>query len=84
MISVKIEAYLDTDMIPDLYILNKLSTGYDNSCPFMATNKRQFGWQGPITIHSVKISMANTRVFNVDEDLVWAGLLYWDFLVDDG
>jgi hypothetical protein len=32
----------------------------------------------------VEIGMANTRELDVDENLIWAGLLYWDLLVLDG
>ena len=41
-------------------------------------------YQGPIAVHSVEISVADTRVLDVDKNLIWAGLLNGNLLVVDG
>jgi hypothetical protein len=41
-------------------------------------------YQGPVAVYSVEISMADTRVLDVDKNLIWAGLLYGNLLVVDG
>jgi hypothetical protein len=41
-------------------------------------------YQGPVTVDGVEIGMTNTGELDVDENLIWAGLLYWNLLVLDG
>lgn len=41
-------------------------------------------YQGPVAVHSVEISVADTRVLDVDKNLIWAGLLYGNLFVVDG
>ena len=46
--------------------------------------KRKYAHQWPVTIHSVKISVAHTTVLDVDENLIRAGFLDGNLLVVDG
>jgi hypothetical protein len=41
-------------------------------------------YQGPVAVHSVEISVADTRVLDVDKNLIRAWLLHWNLLVLDG
>ena len=41
-------------------------------------------YQWPVSVHSVQISVADTRVLDVDKNLIGAGLLYGNLLVLDG
>ena len=49
----------------------------------MASDKREFGGQWPVTVDGVEISVADTGELDVDENFIWARLLDWDLLVDD-
>jgi hypothetical protein len=75
---------LDTDLLADLDILNKLAARDNDTSTLVATNKRQLGVEGPVTLPGVEISVADTGELDVDEDLVRAGLLNGNLLVLDG
>jgi hypothetical protein len=70
-------------MITNFNIVDKGTAGYNNASTFVSTNQWELGWQGPVSVDSVEISVTDTRVLDVNENLVWAGLLHWDLLVDD-
>lgn len=76
---------LDTDGLADLAVLvcDTLSTGNDVSGTFVAANERKFCWDGPVTIHSVKICVADTRVLDVHKNFTETWLGYWDLLILD-
>lgn len=38
-------------------------------------------YQWPVSIDGVEISMADTRVLDIDEDFIMTWLLYWDLLI---
>jgi hypothetical protein len=46
--------------------------------------RESWAYQGPVAIHGVEISVADTRVLDVDENFIWAGLLNGNLLVLDG
>jgi hypothetical protein len=75
---------LDTDLLADLDILDKLAASDNDTSTLVATNKRQLGVEGPITLPGVEISVADTGELDVDEDLVSGGLLDGNLLVLDG
>lgn len=66
--------YLDTGMITDLNVLDQRATCYNDTSTLVTSNKWKLGCQWPVTIDGVKICVANSRVFDVDEYLIWAGL----------
>jgi hypothetical protein len=70
-------------MITNLNVLDEFTSGYDDTSTFVSTDQREFCCQWPVTVDSVEISVADTRVLNVDENFIWAGLCNWDLLVDD-
>jgi hypothetical protein len=49
----------------------------------VASNKGNLGVEWPVTVHGVKVSVADTRELDVDENLIWTGLWHWDILVDN-
>jgi hypothetical protein len=49
----------------------------------MSTNQWKLGSQWPVSVDSVEICVADTRVLDIDENFIRAGLLDWDLLVDD-
>lgn len=75
---------LDAGVITNLDILDELATSNDDTSTFMAADKRQFGGNGPVAQHSVKVGMAYARVLDVDENLIRPGLCHGDLLVHDG
>lgn len=76
-------AYLHTRVIANFDVTDKLSSGNDNTSTLVSTDKWEFGGQWPVTVDGVEISVADTRVLDVDENLIWSRLLDWDPLVDD-
>lgn len=71
-------------MVSNLNVLDQFTTGNDNTSSFVASNQWKLGGQWPISIHGVKVGVAHTGVFDVDEDFIWARLRYWNLLVVDG
>lgn len=64
-----------------LDILDEVTLGNNNAGTFVATNQWKLGWEWPVAVDGVQISVAHTGVLDVDEDLIWAGLLDIDLLV---
>lgn len=75
--------YLNTSIVTNLNVLDELSPSYNNTGTLMSADQWELCWQWPVTVDSVEICVADTRVFDVDENLIWAGLCNWDLLVDD-
>lgn len=75
---------LDTDLLADLDILDKLAASDNDTSTLVASDKRQLGVEGPITLPGVEISVADTGKLDVDEDLIGSGLLDGNLLVLDG
>lgn len=76
-------ANLDASVVSDLDVFHKLTTGDDDTGSLMASYQGKLGFQGPVSVYGVKVSMADTGIFNVDEDFIGTGLLYGDLLVID-
>jgi len=82
---------LNTGMVTDLNILDQFAAGNDDTSSFVSTDEGELCGKRPVTVDSVEISMADTGVFDVDEDFIWAWLGNIDFterertagLVDD-
>jgi hypothetical protein len=74
---------LDTDLLANLDILDKVAAGNDNTSTLVATDKRQLGIEGPVTLPGMEISVADTGELDVDEDLIGTGLLDGNLLVLD-
>lgn len=49
----------------------------------MSTDQRKFGRYWPVAVDRVKISVTDTRIFDVDEDLIWAGFSNRDLFIDN-
>jgi hypothetical protein len=75
---------LDTDLLANLDVLDKLAAGDDDTGTLVATNKGQLGVEGPVTLPGVEISVADTGELDVDEDLIGTRLLDGNLLVLDG
>ena len=60
---------LDADLLADLDILDKLAASDNNTGTLVATNKRQLGVEGPVTLPGVEIGVADTGELDVDEDV---------------
>lgn len=48
----------------------------------MATDEGHLYGEGPVTVLGVEIGVADARVLDIDEDLIGAGLLDVNLLVD--
>lgn len=70
-------------MVTDLNVLDELTAGNNDTSTLVATDERELGGQRPVTVHGVEVGVADTRVLDVDENLIWAGLLDVDLLVLD-
>jgi len=70
-------------MVANLNVVDKITSGYDNTSTLVTADERKLGWQWPVTVDGVKISVADTGELDVDEDLIWTWLLDWDLLVLD-
>jgi len=75
---------LNTDVVAKLDILDEITASDNNTGTLVATDKGQLGVKGPVTHDSVEIGVADTRVLDVDEDLIGTGLLDGNLLVDNG
>jgi hypothetical protein len=73
----------DANSLADLadVIGNEFTSCNHNTGTFVTTDKGKLGWDGPVTINGMEIGVADTRVFNVDEDFLRARLCNWDLLV---
>lgn len=76
--------YLDTDVVTDIDLGDELSTSNDDTSTLVTTNKRKFGWEGPVTVQCVKICVADTGILDIDKDLIRAWLGNGDLLVLEG
>ena len=70
-------------MVTNLYIRNQLALRDNNASAFVAADEWQLDWQRPVAVQSVQVGVAYAREFDVDQDLVRAGLLHGDLLVLD-
>jgi hypothetical protein len=69
-------------MITNFNAIDKGSESHHDASTFMSADEGKLGRQWPISVHCVKICMANARIFYVDENLIWTWLLNWNLLVD--
>jgi hypothetical protein len=65
---------LDTNVVANIDLADELTTSNNDTSTLVATNKREFGWEGPIAVQCVEICVADTSVLDVDENLVRARL----------
>jgi hypothetical protein len=72
---------LYTSVIANLDVGNVITLRDHNTSALVSTHKRKLGRQGPVTVHGVKIGVADTGELDVDEDLVWTRLLDWNLFV---
>lgn len=70
-------------MIANLNIVDEGTAGYNNASTFVSTDQWELPLQWPVSVDGVEISVTDTRVLDVDENLIWARFLHWDLLVDD-
>jgi hypothetical protein len=77
-------ANLYARIISNLNVLNERAERYNDTSTFMSANQRKFCCQWPVSVHCVKICVADSRELDVDENLIRARLLDWDPLVNDG
>jgi hypothetical protein len=71
-------------MVTDFDVLDEISLSYDDPSALVATNEWKLSCERPVTVQGVEIGVTDTRVFDVDENLVWSWLLDGDLLVIDG
>lgn len=64
--------YLDSGMVPNLNVSDQISSCNNHTGTLMTTDQGQFGRDRPVTVDSVQVGMADTRVFDIDEDFVRA------------
>jgi len=76
-------AYLYTSIVTNFNIIDEGPAGNDDTGTFVSTNKWELGCQWPITVNGVQISVADTRVLDVDENLIRTGFLDGNLLVDN-
>lgn len=72
-------------MVANLHIIadqGTLGNNYPGS--LMATDERELGGERPVAVDGVEVGVADTRVLDVDEDFIRAGLLDGDLHVLDG
>jgi hypothetical protein len=75
---------LHTGVVANLDVLDKVALGNDDTGTLVATDERELGRERPVTVDGVEIGVADTRVLDVDEDLIRAWLLDGDLAVFDG
>jgi hypothetical protein len=66
-----------------LNVIDERAEGHHDASALMSANEGKLGCQRPISIYRVKICVANTRVFDVDENLIWTWLLNWNLLINE-
>jgi hypothetical protein len=70
-------------MITNLNVVDKGTASYNNASTFVSTDQWELCWQWPVSVDGVEISVADTRVLDVNENFIWARLLDWDPLIDN-
>lgn len=70
-------------MVANLNVLDEFSLGNNDAGTLVSTYEWKFGWEWPVAIDGVQVGVADTRELDVDQDLVWTGLLHWNLLVLD-
>lgn len=68
-------------MLLQLPIIHEASHGDHDTSTLVSTDEGKLGGKWPVTIHSVQVGVAHARVFDVDENLIGAGLLHGNLLV---
>jgi hypothetical protein len=71
-------------MVTNLNIVDEVTLRYHNTSSFVATDERKLRWDWPVAIDGVEIGVADTRVLDVDKDLIWTWLLDWNLLIFNG
>ena len=74
---------LDTGMVANLNVLNEITLCHNDTGTLMSSNQRKLGGEWPVSVHGVKISVADTRELDVDENFIRARLRNRDLLVLD-
>ena len=69
-------------MVANGDILDQVAAGNDDTGTFVTADEGHLGFQGPVAQHGVQVSVAHTRVLDVDEDLVRTGRGDGDLFVD--
>jgi hypothetical protein len=62
--------YLDANVVTNIDFSDEFTTSNNDTSTFVTTNKRKFGWQGPVAVQCVEICVADTGVLYVDEDFI--------------
>ena len=77
-------AYLDTDVVTELDVLDKGPALHNNTSTFVSTDKGELDGQRPVTVHGMEIGVADTRELDVNQNFIWANFWNWDLLIDTG
>jgi hypothetical protein len=72
---------LDTDVVTNIDLADKLTACNNDTRTFVAANKRKLGWKGPVAVQGVEIGVTDTSVLDIDEDLIGTRLGNGDLLV---
>lgn len=74
---------LESCSLPNLEVLDSLSNFDDDTCTLVAgALGAELGhwWHAPVLHHEVDIAHTETGDIELDQDLLWANLGYWDIL----
>lgn len=76
-------SYLYSSIVTKLDITNQGSKANNDTSTFVSADQRKLGRYWPIAVDGVKISVTDTRIFDVDENLIWAGLSNRNLFIDN-
>lgn len=68
-------------MVPNLYILDELTTANNDTGTLVAADQGKLDRERPVAVQGVEVGVADTSVFDVDKNLIGAGLGNGDLLV---
>ena len=71
-------------MVTNLNVGDLVTPCHHNTGTLVTTNEWKLGREWPVSVHSVKIGVADTRELDVDEDLIGTGILDGNLLVLNG
>lgn len=68
-------------MVSKLNLLSQFSTPNNDSSTLMSTNQWHLRSQWPVSILSMEIGVADSRVLDVDQDFIWTWNWNWHLLI---
>ncbi|KAH3663695.1 hypothetical protein OGAPHI_005096 [Ogataea philodendri] len=71
----------DTGQVTDLEVLDVGTLSNNDTSTLVTTNQWKFHWQWPVTLPGVQVGVTDTRVLDVNQNLVWLWSWNWNILV---